>query len=106
MMIGAVPREIADARPVPALLGGGQPGAEVDRVGDPEAEQPAVEIERRVRVRQVHAEVPEPADAERPREPHAADIELRLIHACLLPLGLASWGVLILLSAEAQEDRC
>ncbi len=73
MVVGAVAQEIAGGRPDLALELGRQPRPHVVRVGHPEPEQPAVEIERLVRLDDIDAEMAEPADAERPRQPHAAD---------------------------------
>src|SRR6185312_16294852 len=46
MVVATVAREVADARPVLAALALGKTQAEVDRVGYPEAQDPAVEIAR------------------------------------------------------------
>src|SRR5581483_4639166 len=73
VMVGAVAREIADRRPGPALLVLGHALAEVDRIGDAEAEQPAIEVLAALGIGDVDAEVPEAADAERPGHAHAAD---------------------------------
>src|SRR5205809_4282468 len=76
MVIGAVAREVADRRADARALVLGQPRAEVDRVGDAKAEQPAVKILALLRIGDVHAEVAQAPDAERPAHDHAAHLEL------------------------------
>src|SRR5262249_9628227 len=58
-----------------ALLGRHALG-EIDRVRNAEPEQPAVEILAALGIGDVDAEMPEPPDAERPRQLDAADVEL------------------------------
>ena len=48
---------------------------DVERIGDAETQPLAVEVEAGRRIGDVQAEVPEPADLERLREQHAADVE-------------------------------
>src|SRR5205814_3749144 len=76
MMIAAVPREVAGARSVLAALLRRQAGVHVDWIGNAKAEQPAVKIARRFRIHHVNAEMAQAQKLERPREAHAADIEL------------------------------
>ena len=79
MVVAAVAREVADAGAVLAALFRRQPHAEVDRVRDAKAQDPAVEIARRLGIGCVDAEMPQAQELERPRQAHASDIEF-LVH--------------------------
>ena len=73
MMIRADAQEIA----VRVLAGGAgdvELLTEIDRVGDGEAEQVAVEAQRGLLIRDVEAEMPEPLHPERPREANPAHV--------------------------------
>ncbi len=76
MVIGAVAREVADRRADARALVLGKPRPEVDRVGDAKAQQPAVKILALLGIGDVHAEVAQAPDAERPAHDHAAHLEL------------------------------
>src|SRR5262249_33851708 len=76
VMVGAVAREVSDRRADLVALLRRHALREIDRVGDAEAEQPAVEIPAALGVGDVDAEVPEAPDAERTRQLHSADEEM------------------------------
>ena len=76
VVIGAVAREVADRGADARALVLGQPRAEVDRVGDAETQQPAVEIFALLRIGDVDAEMTQAPDAEGPLHAHAAYQEL------------------------------
>src|SRR5207237_4098848 len=78
MVIGAMPREVADRGADARALVFRQALREIERVGDAKAEQPAVEVAATLGVRDIHAEVAESPDAERARPAHAPEIELGL----------------------------
>jgi len=75
VVVGAVAREIADRRTHLVPLFRGHALAEIERIRDPEAEQPAIEILAALGIGDVHAEVAEAPDAERPRQLYSADGE-------------------------------
>src|SRR5947208_6040409 len=79
VVIGAVAREVADRRTDFRARRLGQARAEVQGIRDAEAEQAAVEVAARLGIAHIDAEMPQAPDAERPRQPHAAYVELRFL---------------------------
>ena len=83
VMVGVVGHE-EQAIVLHAVPGAGQQLVEVGLVGKAEAQRLAVEVQSGVELGEVEAEMPEAADAERPRVEDAADVVLGLAHAGLL----------------------